>query len=362
MKKTLIFLYLLCIVGGMYSQTSLILTAEKNDYRTADELIKQQVVFRDPGMSGKDLYWDFRILQPIDEEYSLRYFIPDSTKMSQVCGMEHRTRYYYLQENDTLWAKGYENATTYMEYIKPDLRMRYPFTYGDTLFSKFEGKGEYGRRLKLHIQGTTRVHADAEGELMLPDNETVKKALRIHTQRYYTETGKDSVEMLLDTYSWYAAGNRYPVFESIKTSILKQTAKDRKDTPNAMTQKTDTVIFTTSFYYPPIEQRMQRKQEDINEEDNEDEKEIIDEIFTELSLLPNPVVDKLTIQYHLNREADLTFLIYNNAGMLMNRIDKKQQREGYYSELVDMNQLAPGVYTIYSKADDKIKTINVIKK
>jgi len=48
--------------------------------------------------------------------------------------------------------------------------------------------------------------ADAEGELMLPGFEKVKKALRIRTLRHYTETGKDSTEMILDTYAWYAAG------------------------------------------------------------------------------------------------------------------------------------------------------------
>lgn len=70
------------------------LTKERNAYRASDQLIKQQVEFKDPGSSGKNLIWDFRMLQPVNEEYPLKYFISDSTRMDTVCGMEHHTRYY----------------------------------------------------------------------------------------------------------------------------------------------------------------------------------------------------------------------------------------------------------------------------
>lgn len=72
------------------------------------------------------------------------------------------------------------------------------------------------------MSGYTRVVADAEGTLLLPGSEKVKKALRVRTMRYYTETGKDSTEMMIDTYSWFAKGVRYPVFESVKTDIIKR--------------------------------------------------------------------------------------------------------------------------------------------
>jgi len=256
MKNITSFIFLLCSLSAQ-TQTSLILTSERNSYRAGDELMKQQVIFRDPGSHGKNLYWDFRHLQTTNEEYKLRYFIPDSTQMNRLCGLEHRTRYYYDQANDSIRSSGYENSTTFMQYVQPELRMRFPFTYGDTLRSEFEGKGEYGRRLKLGVKGFTRIEADAEGELILPD-ETVKKALRVRTLRYYTETQlapnssfleEENVEMILDTYSWYAQGVRYPVFESIKTSIV--------------TDGADTTVFTTSFYYPPIEQTAQIEEENM---------------------------------------------------------------------------------------------------
>ena len=45
------------------------LHAEDNIY------IKQQVAYKDPGASGKELTWDFGMLSPINEENSLIFGI-----------------------------------------------------------------------------------------------------------------------------------------------------------------------------------------------------------------------------------------------------------------------------------------------
>ena len=55
------------------SQTSQKLTTTCNAYRAADKIVKQQIDFKDPGSSGKNLNWDFSIVQPINEEY--KHFI-----------------------------------------------------------------------------------------------------------------------------------------------------------------------------------------------------------------------------------------------------------------------------------------------
>ena len=374
MKKTTI-LFLLCFVAtSIQAQTNLVLTAERNTYRADDELQKQQVVFRDPGSKGRNLIWDFRHLQTIDDEYKLRYFIPDSTYMNRLCGLEHRTRYYYGQTNDSLWATGYENYTTYMKYIQPELRIRFPFAYGDTLYSSFEGKGQYGRRLELAVKGFTRVEADAEGELILPD-EAVKKALRVRTLRHYTETNftadafsqddenekkEKGTEMILDTYSWYAQGMRYPVFESIKTTILKKSSLLEEGAVSG----SDTVIFTTSFYYPPIEQRMQTDEDNLDSffEGELEGTEGAAAVFTEANLLPNPVADVLYINYKLTRDARIRFSVHNNAGISMIQTATMNKTEGYQQTPVNMSGFMSGVYTLYVHVDDMVMSLNVVKK
>ena len=323
------------------------LTATLNAYRAADELVKQQVKFKDPGSSGKGCFWDFRALQPINEYYKLDYFIPDSTIMTRLCGLENGTRYYYSQENDTLRAIGYENSTTWMEYTQPELRMRFPFAYGDTLFSYFLGKGIYCHRDSLKLSGYTRVKFDAEGELQLPGLETVKKALRVHTLRHYTQTGIDSVKMNLDTYSWYAAGIRYPVFESVKTTVLFG--------------ETDTTIFATSFYYPPDMQTSQVETDELPDE-------ILETltgaaaIFTEAQVMPNPVETDLYIYYKLTRPAKVWFTISNIVGIPQCQTSPQNLPEGYNNTIINMASLNTGVYSLNVYVDDMLLRINVVKK
>ena len=369
MKRLYSILLLCSIALGLYAQPSLVLTTERNAFRADDELQKQQVVFRDPGSNGRNLTWDFRHLQVINDEYTLRFFIPDSAYMHIICGLEHRTRYYYSLLNDSLWAIGFQNVTTFMEYTKPELRMVFPFTFGDVLHSYFEGTGEYGRRLHLNVRGSTRVEADAEGTLILP-NQTVARALRVRTTRHYTETkisqtspafstlstregkaesGVDNMEIILDTYSWYAQGMRYPVFQSIRTSILSNNA--------------DTTVFETSFYFPPIEQRAQTAcLFDKWEEDFFNGLEGAAAVFTQVSLLPNPVIDILHINYKLTRDARIRFSLHNNVGVRMIETTTMHQNAGYHRIPLNMSGFMTGVYTLYVHVDDMIMSLNVIKR
>ena len=322
MRKITFFILASCVCSHNNAQLSQKLTTAHNAYRAADNIVKQQIVFKDPGSSGKGLIWDFSTIQPINEEYSLTYSLPNKNDSSRLCGMEHRTRYYYRQQKDSLQATGFENSTTFMEYKVPELRMHFPFMYGDTLFSTFEGKGEYCHRLPLAVKGYTRIMADAEGELKLPEFETVKKALRVRTLRHYTETGKDNLEMTLVTYSWYAAGIRYPVFESIKTTLNKK--GDRKD------EKGESISDTT--------------------------------VFTEAQLMPNPVVDNLVINYKLTRAAKVWFTVHNNTGIPLCQTSPQSLSEGYNSTNVPMSSLITGVYSLYVHVDDMMMRLNVVKK
>jgi len=331
------------------------LSTDRNALRPSDRIVKQQVEYKDPGSSGRKLTWDFSMLSSVNEEYNLNYFIPDSTQMDTLCGMEHHTRYYYSQKHDSVWATGFENATTWMEYNKPELRMKFPFSYGDTLFSFFEGTGEYSRRLKLKVKGFTRVEADAEGELQLPGFETLRSTLRVRTTRYYTETGKDSTEMLLDSYAWYAEGIRYPVFESVKTDIIRR-RKTKKSGENIR----DTTIFKTSFFYPPHLQTTQVQTDDLPTETNM--LTGADGVFTEASYLPNPVESILTISYKLVRPATIRFSVHNNIGIPACTTNQFNLPEGYNETQINMSHLITGTYTLYVYVDEMVMKQVVVKK
>ena len=358
MKKYIFILIACFVAGSRIAQTSQRLSTDRNAYRADDQIVKQQVEYRDPGSSGRALFWDFSMLQPINEKYTLNYSIPDSSLMTRLCGTEHNTRYYYLQQHDSLWATGFENSTTLMEYLVPELRMKFPYSYGDTLFSFFSGNGEYCHRLPLKVKGYTRTLADAEGDLLLPQRTTVKKALRVHSLRHYTETGKDSVEMTLDTYSWYAAGIRYPVFESVKTIVSKCL---KKQTEYQAASTKDTTVFTTSFYYPP-ELQTSQVQTDSIPVDQTNALQGVSAVFTEAQLMPNPVLDNLYLTYKLTRPAQVWFTVHNNTGIPLCQTAPQNQNEGYNNTTINMGGLLTGVYSLYVHVDDMVMKLNVVKK
>lgn len=351
MKEKILFFTFSFIAIILNAQNSQQLNIIRNAYRVSDKIVKQQVEYRDPGSCGRGLFWNFGMIQPINEEYSLSYLPKAGIDTNLICGLEHNTRYYYRQQKDSIWATGFENSTTYMDYVKPELRLKFPFVYGDTLFSCFEGRGQYCHRLSLKVTGFTRVEADAEGELLLPNRETVKKALRVHSLRYYTETGKDSIEMVLDTYAWYAAGIRYPVFESIKTNLIKKASKQAKDT----------TVFTTSFYYPPELQISQIQTDPVPEDITESETGVTS-VFTEAKYMPNPVVSDLQISYKLTRSAKVWFSLHNNAGILQRSTTTQNMPEGYNNAIVNMSGLIPGTYSLYVHVDDIVIREVIIKR
>lgn len=383
MKKTLLILSLFFAAYGLlHPQELLKLTSTDNTYQTGDSLYKYQVEYKDPGSVGRELEWDFTKLDVKDENYLIKYFYPNKDDTTRICGMEHRTRYYYRQQNDSVWATGFENYTTKMDYTTPELKMKFPFAYGDTLFSTFEGEGIYSNMLDLRAKGYTRVKADAEGMLKLPDLKG--KAIRVHTRRHYTEvkadrdrfqvsglefqvgdsglqvpkhsTPNDTLRMTLDTYSWYVQDIRYPVFESIKTTIHRATLPAlRAPSPGGETREADTTVFRTSFYYTP---------EELPTKNNPDEPEIpeIERVFTEATMVPNPVVNDLMIDYKLTRPALIRFSVHNNIGIPMRRTTQRNLPEGRHHETIPMGGLVTGTYTVYVHVDDMVLSRVVVKR
>ncbi len=342
-----LYITICCLMTSCYLFAQYSLTAKNNSFHPGDTIIKQQIEYVDPGPTGKNIAWNFLWLTPVNEKYKLSYFTPKQEDTTLIAGLEHNTRYYYLQKKDSLLATGFENATTYMRYVHPELLLRFPLAYGDTIFSRFSGVGEYSHRIPLGVKGYTRVQVDAEGELSLPQFKTIRQALRVHTLRHYSKTGKDSVEMDCNIYTWYAAGSRYPVFECIKTNIRK------------MGNPSDTTVYKTSFYYPPEGQPNQIKTDSTY---MADAKEDISSVFTEANFNPNPVENDLHINYKLTRSAKVWFSLHSNVGIPLKSTAPESETEGYYNTSINMSSLISGTYALYVHVDDMVMRQVVIKK
>jgi hypothetical protein len=315
------------------------LYAEDNIY------IKQQVAYKDQGASGKELTWDFGMLSPINEEYTVAYSIPDSNYMHQWCATEHRTRYYYTLTADTIWRTGYENPTTIVQYTQPEAVLRLPLRYGDTLTTTFAAKGEYGHRIPMTLSGTNTIEVDAQGKLILPDK-TYEQVLRVHSQRQYVESGLDSTAMLVEKYQWFAAESYIPVFESV--------------TAYEMVEDSMQLAFQTSFYYQ-VEDTTDSTPKELAVVVDEKAEETALALLTNLSYLPNPVQTDLQVRYTLVQDATVYMHMHNALGMPMYSTSARTEAAGEHVVQINMSGWMQGEYTLYIHANDQLIRQVVIK-
>lgn len=339
MKLTLPILVLISQVASTVSAQIPNLTSNKNSYQPGDVIVKQQVEYKDPGCSGRDVIWDYSLLTPVNEQYKIRYLYRTRQDKSIFTINEHNTNYLYKHERDTLWLCGYNNRTISMIFNKPEAQLKFPFFYGDSLYSEFEGSGTYCQTLDVNAKGVTYSTIDAVGKLILPQQYTLDNVIRVHRERMYSDVGIDSALLNLETFSWYVDGLRYPVFETFVSTIIKA----------------DSVYenFKTSFYYP-LDEIEKNSVNDVNKSETE-------QIFTEAKLLPNPVINNLSISYKLTRQAQIWFSVHDNGGVLVQKTPPQSMIEGYHEISILMSGLNSGTYTVYIHVDNIVIKRVVIK-
>lgn len=346
MKKIIFILF--CFAALMLqAQITQSITSSRNYFRSGDKLTKQQVEFKDPGAYGKNILWDFSMLNSINEKYKLYYYTKTKGDTTRMVGHEHETSYRYELKNDTLWLNDYQNRLTSMVFDKPEAQLRYPFHYGDSLRTKFSGSGVYCQKVDLVAKGETMVTVDATGLIITPSKDTLNNVLRVKRVRNYTEIGIDSASIQLETYSWYVLGYRYPVFETVKSMVMRG---------DSITES-----FSTSFYYP-IEDLNILAPDPANENVTSEDILDIHSVFTEAQLMPNPVVDYLNINFKLTRPAKVWFTVHNNIGIPLCQTTPENLDEGYHSTAIQMSNLITGVYSLYVHVDDMVMRLNVVKK
>ena len=355
--------------------------------RPGDRIFKQQVEYKHPGKSGKDVFWNFGKLNAVDKKYNIRYQAEGSTADS-VIGTEHQTSYYYRSHGDSLMLAGYENQTTMMDYSLPELLLHFPVAYGDSIGSYYYGTGKYCGKLDMTSCGSSKSIADAYGMLMLPSGDTLRHVMRVHTIKLISEKtrlisnqdmldGKgthvdslsaeaiqrhlntDSVILLVDSYKWYAAGYRYPIFETVTTGNLRDDGK--------------TPYFSTAFYYPPTDheylatdEENKKIQERLNKEDlsnGENNKDTtMDEIQFRYNFYPNPVQTTLSFEYFISKAAIVSYDLFTLSGMLVYKTNPEKMQDGAHEHKIDVSQYSEGIYILQVRVNEKTYSEKIIKE
>jgi hypothetical protein len=380
MKK--IFILLLMSIPTILSAQHL-LTSELNLPRTGDELIKQQVEYKNPGRTGDNVLWDFSQLNPINNAYSLIYSEPglfndslfimgrDTLSASNlketdrlIIGTEHNTMYYYRLSGDTLHCLGHENPATLLQHTAPLLSNIFPVNYQDKHSESYASQGIYSMTVPFETTGEITTEADAFGMMVLPSGDTLKHVMRTKTTQTIVETIAMQPDTIInrskvETCKWYERGYRYPVFETVKTQVFNDTATTER--------------FRTAFFYPPQEQfelgedaendaelaviASEETENNANSENPEDPWEGLT-----YNIYPNPVRTLLEVEIYLPRPAHIRYQVRTTTGLLY-----KDENKGFYPEGIcrfqsNVSTLPIGNYILDIWLDEKLISEIIMKR
>lgn len=379
MKKISILIIYTILIFPLSAQ----LNIKHNGLRGGDIIVKQQVEYKDPLAAGTNLVWDFSKLNIINNEYELSYSTPlltsnegftlgsntyDKKKLKNeelIIGTEHNTMYYFKQSSDSLLLLGHENPVINQKYLQSLLVMKYPINYGEKYTCNYNSEGLYSNSIPIGAKGSITIHADAYGKMFLPAGDTIEPVLRIKTELHILDITKHQQEedkgRMLESYKWYTKAYRYPIFEIVRNIDLN----------------TDSVLFSTAFYYPtqshlyldtdPDNLALLEELWDIDNKNNdvtepETTEKNNDELIPGIYAYPNPVSDILYIDYELKHAANITIMLCGLSGSVEKKIIKGNQQPGKYQQQIDCSGLKQGIYIVEIIAGSRTVNQKIVKK
>lgn len=293
--------------------------------------------------SGCNCLWDFSSL-PMDraEIVPVDYYALSKNDTTRIGIHRERTHYFVVDASDTLWLTGYETSNKFIQYSSFIPLIRYPFSYGDSIVSKIEGKGQYCHRTPITIEGYAETRADANGRLLLPDL-MVDSVLRVHSVQRYTEIMNKETIITEERYQWYSAYCRYPLLEIIGIQTVFGN---------------DTTYVCSTYYYPEELVKLPRHITEI-----QNTATIIDgdNLITGATYVPNPVQSDLIVSFSLVRAASVYISLHYNGGVSVFQTPRHKETEGAHSISINTSGLPLGNYVVYIHADDIVASGNVIK-
>ena len=390
MKTAAILSFWTLGIMSVFSQHGL--TSRHNMFRPGDEIVKQQVEYKDPGRSGRDVLWDFGKLKTQKDEYKLFYVFG---KDSLVTGIERQTMYFYSLSGDSLLCHGYENPTTLMVNEQPELLLRFPVRYGDSTFCYYSGNGKYCDQLRISAMGSVTSKADAYGTMILPDGDTLKNVIRVRTVKRFANrteplffidsndsrkstrmlTSKRTVETLeptaaqaslseskemrrtvavssdsirhrmtgdtvllgSETCRWYVKGYRYPIFETVKHITDKHGERS--------------TFFDVAYFHHP-DKHYYLDDDEENRTLREENKRTLEPQKAEpwagltYNSYPNPVINDLNIEVYLPKAGRVQMQLTSRPGLIVWTKDFGTWNEGIHKTSVFAGGFPSGEYVL----------------
>ena len=199
--------------------------------------------------------------------------------------------------------------------------------------------------------GTTTVKVDADGVIVLAENDTLRNVLRVHTiDSYAVCMGLDSAaldtarltQVIDERYEWYLPGAQYPIIEDVTSTTffnMDAIGTTRYACCNLLEDE-------AACYVTP---------------DDEDGTDVQDGFSEEGQPIPDIIHYDIETQgkvihvtYDLDEEATITTIVANQMGMVYMSRQWTQQAGQGYSAQIDCNGLHSEMYIPYINANGKL--------
>jgi len=319
MKRQLLALAIFGIFSNTYSQT--ILKYETHAILAESKNSMKLVEYIDPGVSGKNAIWNFtelKLTENFEGTAAQAGYSEEAQKfpIANVIVEEFGNHFFFRVTETGIEQYGFLSADklTLIEYDIPFVKMKYPFTFGDSY------KGDYHGTINKSctngtISGTYAVAADGLGSLLLPGEVSYDNALRIKETKTYTQLVNDiATTAEIVTYRWFINENRYPIM-----AIIKKTFGNAGGTTEV----------TTQTAYNPL---MFSKPGSFTAANS-----LAGEL--EFKAYPNPFNDVLNIEFLLIKESTVNLTVFNMNGQPIKQLIDGKLQAGSHAETLSVKEM-----------------------
>jgi len=309
MKRVSIFLLSLMIAGAQLYGKSWKMTYNSHGL-IADEINKMNLTkYMDPGEPGINQVWDFSgLVVTTDFSGTIENSVFNNNyaevQNTNVVLKEFSNEFYFKGDKKSLELYGVAiNGKMHMKYDKPFVKMRYPFSYGDSFNGNYYGE-YYSGKLKGTVDGDYSVVADGYGSVLLPNNVRIDNVLRVTETRSYTSTINNSESEVKHTTSrFYVQHYRFPLVVLIKNEFTANNSNTSVSYQAAYNDKIENLMIPTAISDVTIDVKA-------------------------VNLFPNPVIEVLNIEYYMGKEGKMIIELFDVTGEMVYKILDGNQPAG----------------------------------
>jgi hypothetical protein len=340
MKKIILLLIGFAIVSSLQAQT--ILTFKTHGLTPNEKNPMVLTKYVNPGVEGQNVVWDFSSLEAtntftgnIQEPYTIK----SANRFDEAnTVLEEFGNYFFFNSNSNLLEQyGYSssNGAASIEYSKPFVKMRYPFSFNSSYSGVFEGKYISNDKTIGDILGTYQVNGDGIGTLLLPNGKSFKNSLRIKEVKSYDQTINGNITKIEEvTYRWYVNEHRFPILVLINCNYAYGNGQKSSYTKAAYNSN----VITTNISN-------------------------VSNAGLTLEAYPNPYHENVTIGIHIDEPSNVNITVYDLIGKRIALLTNKYEEAGdlTYNFSAKEIGLTSGTYIIKVKTNNYEATTKIIE-